>query len=147
MADTSSNNPLTPPMDMSDVATKSGLLAEYQARGNAGGSSSDMFNDVFALRDARSNLTTNNSGVWTKTYTAGVFTRDPSINVNPSTSAGGAGQLGWRTTKSKDANGAWTITVTFTMIPLSLNISLGALTLGANPGVVTFDYQAFESLA
>jgi hypothetical protein len=135
---------IMPPMD--DIATKSGLLAEYKARGNPDGTASGMFDDVFSVRDARSDLVTNNAGVWTKTYPAGTFTRTPSINVNPSVSTGGAGQLGWRTSKAKDANGAWTITVTFTMIPLSLSISLGALTLGVNPGVVTFDYQAFDPL-
>ncbi len=91
-----------------------------------------------AFKDIKSRLSTNSSGVWTRTYPVGFWTGEPSVNVNP-ISSGVAGQISWKTTKTLSA-GALTVRVDF-----SLTASvLGILTIGVSPGVVMFDYSAAE---
>lgn len=95
-----------------------------------------------ALKDIKARLATNNTGTWTRTYPAGYWAGEPSINVNP-ISSGVVGQISWKTTKTMGTGadaGKWTVRVDF-----SLTASvLGLLTIGVSPGVVLFDYSAAE---
>lgn len=93
------------------------------------------------FKDIKSNVATNASGVWTRTYPANFWTNEPSVNVNPISTAV-VGQVSWKTTKTLAAN-AWTVRVDF-----SLTASvLGLLTIGVSPGICRFDYSAAEANA
>jgi hypothetical protein len=98
------------------------------------------------IKDSKSSLTTGTTGTWSKTYPVGFWTGEPSVSFTPISASAGNGQLTLRATKTKDATtGAWTVSVAFWMLPLSVNVLLaGSVTLGVNPGTVTFDYQAAE---
>lgn len=135
-----------------DIVTKSGLLTEYRSQtGAADAPIADMYGDMLEggnkAKAAKAGLVTNATGVFTMTYPAGFFKAEPSINVAPISASGGNGQLTFKIGKVLASN-AWTITVTFAMLPLQVNVLLaGSTTLWVNPGVVTFDYQAFEATA
>jgi hypothetical protein len=135
-----------PPSDV----TQAGLLANYQAiTSNPNATAQDMFNDVMEpgnkAKDARSGVVTNATGVFTVTYPAGYWKAEPSINAAPVSATGGNGQLTYKIGKVLASN-QWTITVTFAMLPSAVTVVVaGSTTLWVNPGVVTFDYQAFEN--
>ena len=116
----------------------------FNARLTAMEANGVAFNALAPLKDCKSRLSTNASGLWSKTYAAGYWINEPSINVNPITASGGAGQLTWRVTKTLTA-GAWKVDVQFTLLPATVNVAvLGAVTLGVNPGTTLFDYMAAE---
>lgn len=97
-----------------------------------------------SLKDVKSRLSSNNTGLWTRTYAAGFWTGEPSINVTPISASAGTGQITVRTTKTLTA-GAWKVDVQFTMLPATISILvLGTVTLGTSPGTVLFDYSAAE---
>jgi hypothetical protein len=150
MADTAMGNPFAPALDPTDVATKTGLLAQYQVvSGNAAATANDMYNDVMEpgnkAREAKAGQVTNANGVFTVTYPVGFWAAEPSINVAPVSATGGSGQLTFKVAKVLASN-AWTITVTFAMLPAAVTVVVaGSTTLWVNPGVVTFDYQSFSS--
>lgn len=95
------------------------------------------------LRDVKSRLTTNASGVWTKTYPANFWTGEPSINVTPVMPTGN-GTYTAVVQKTLNA-GAWTVTVTFMRIAPNVTIAvLGSVNIVVAPGTVAFDYSATE---
>lgn len=97
-----------------------------------------------SLKDVKSRLSSNNTGIWTRTYPAGFWTGEPSINITPISASAGTGQITFRTTKTLTA-GAWKVDVQFTMLPATVSILvLGTVTLGTSPGTVLFDYSAAE---
>jgi hypothetical protein len=99
---------------------------------------------ALVLKDVKSRLATNTTGFWTRTYPAGFWTGEPSINVTPISASAGTGQITLRTAKTLTA-GAWKVDVQFTMLPATISILvLGTVTLGTSPGTVLFDYSAAE---
>lgn len=96
------------------------------------------------LKDVKSRISTNATGLWTRTYPVGFWTGEPSINVTPISASAGTGQITLRATKTLSA-GAWKVDVQFTMLPATISILLlGTVTLGTSPGTVLFDYSAAE---
>lgn len=93
-------------------------------------------------RDAKTGLTTNNSGVWTKTYPANFWTAAPSINAQPRMASGNYVP---RVQTTGSVGAGFTVTVTFAQLASSVSILvLGTVSLTIAAGTVTFDYQAFE---
>jgi len=135
--------------DLSAYVKKSDLLDEYRLEsGNPNATNDDMFDAVMErghkAKDVRSAIVTNGSGTATIAYPAGYWKAEPSINAVPVSATGGSGQLTVKVSKVK-ASDAWTITVAFAMLPAEVTVLVaGKTALWVNPGVVTFDYQAFE---
>lgn len=128
-------NPFAPVVDMSTLMTKADADATVAA-----------INAKILIKDSKSSLTTGSTGTWSKTYDPAFWTGEPSVSFTPISASAGNGQITLRATKTKNATtGAWTVSVAFWMLPLSVNVLLaGSVTLGVNPGTVTFDYQAAE---
>jgi hypothetical protein len=141
-----------PPQDLTGYATNAGLLNQYQSiTGNTSAGQQDMFNDVMQIgnkaKTAKAAAVTNSTGVFTMNYPAGFWKAEPSINVAPISATGGNGQLTFKVSKMQVSN-AWTVTVTFAMLPATVTVVVaGSTSLWVNPGIVTFDYQAFEQTA
>jgi hypothetical protein len=138
-----------PPQDLTGYTTNAGLLSQYQGvTGNTSAVQQDMFSDVMQIgnkaKTAKAAVVSNASGVFTMAYPAGFWKAEPSINVAPISATGGSGQLTFKVSKMQVSN-AWTVTVTFAMLPATVTVVVaGSTSLWVNPGVVTFDYQAFE---
>lgn len=97
-----------------------------------------------ALKDVKTGLVTNSSGVFTKTYAANFWVASPSININPRMAAG-TGAFNWTVVTTGTVATGFTVTVTFTKLLPTITIAvLGLVTLLIAPGTVTFDYMAVE---
>lgn len=93
-------------------------------------------------KDAKTGLTTNSSGVWTKTYPANYWKAAPSVNIQPRMASG---NYIARVQTSGSVGAGFTVTVTFVQLATNVSILvLGTVSLTVAVGTVTFDYQAFE---
>lgn len=138
---------LTP--DLSSFATTQGFLDEYRIQtAQPAATVADMYADVMEpgnkAKDVKAGVVTNASGYFTVTYPAGFWKKEPSLNVSPIGASAGNGAITYKPVKTK-VNDSWTIGITFLMSPTAITVVVaGSTPLWTNPGVVTFDYQAYE---
>lgn len=143
--------------DIDDLQTNLNSL-QTAVNGKAAASHAHIIADIAGLQDslngkaslasnlckyAKTNLTTNNSGVWTQNLGAGLFTNSPSLNVQ-SKMPSGLYTHNARVTSGNSADG-FVVTVTFTQINTAVTGILGLISLIlAISAPITFDIQAFE---